>query len=169
MFASLRDAVSDHCGRRVIVKHAGLPLLAEIDYLLRSPDYRAGALGFGKDSKPPVPIRKFNRLHDLENLLALVDSVHDEKEVPDSPDTVEIVNLPPICTAMGGARPKAVVEDAAALWLAKFNDRDDRWNHTRIEHAMLELAKSCGFSSTHSRVETVADPDVLLVKRFDRE
>lgn len=102
-------------------------------------------------------------------LLALVDSVHDEKEVPDGPDTVEDENLSPICTAMGGARPKAVVEDAGTLWVAKFNRRDDRWNHGRIEHAMLELAKSCGISSAQSRVETVADRDVLLVKRFDRE
>jgi serine/threonine-protein kinase HipA len=72
-------------------------------------------------------------------------------------------------TSMGGARPKAVVEDDEGLWVAKFNRPNDPWNNTRVERAMLELAKSCGISVATSRIETVADKDVLLVKRFDRE
>ena len=70
---------------------------------------------------------------------------------------------------MGGARPKAVVEDHAGLWIAKFNRPDDRWNNTRVEHAMLGLAHKCGISVAESRLETVAGKDVLLIKRFDRE
>ncbi|GGI25923.1 MULTISPECIES: hypothetical protein [Bradyrhizobium] len=46
-------------------------------------------------------------------------------------------------TSMGGARPKAVVEDDHGFWIAKFNRPDDRWNNTRVERAMLELAKVC--------------------------
>jgi serine/threonine-protein kinase HipA len=69
---------------------------------------------------------------------------------------------------MGGARPKATVEDDDALWLAKFPHRDDRWNNPRVEHAMLALARSCGISCAESRMTTVGDRDVLLVKRFDR-
>src|SRR5439155_19605719 len=70
---------------------------------------------------------------------------------------------------MGGARPKTVVESEGALWVAKFNRPDDRWNHARVEHAMLQLARKCGITAAESRVETVAGGDVLLVKRFDRE
>jgi len=44
-------------------------------------------------------------------------------------------------TSMGGARPKAVVEDEDGLWLAKFNRPDDDWNVARVEHAMLSLAR----------------------------
>lgn len=47
VFGSLRDASPDYWGRRVIEKHAGVQQLGEIDYLLQSPDDRAGALGFG--------------------------------------------------------------------------------------------------------------------------
>lgn len=75
---------------------------------------------------------------------------------------------------MGGARPKVVVEDrgpdggAPALWLAKFNRADDRFNHARVEHAMLRLAAECGLNAAESRVVQVGDRDVLLVRRFDR-
>jgi serine/threonine-protein kinase HipA len=74
-----------------------------------------------------------------------------------------------IGTSMGGARPKAVVEDDDGLWLAKFNRPDDAWNSARVEHAMLTLARACGLLTAQSRVVDVAGRDVLLVKRFDRE
>ena len=45
VFGALRDASPDYWGRRVIEKHAGKTELAELDYLLNSPDDRAGALG----------------------------------------------------------------------------------------------------------------------------
>ncbi len=70
---------------------------------------------------------------------------------------------------MGGARPKAVVEDGDALWIAKFSRPDDRWNYPRVEHAMLELARQCGIHAAESRIATVAGRDVLLIRRFDRE
>lgn len=68
-----------------------------------------------------------------------------------------------------GARPKAVVEDVIGLWVAKFGRPDDRWNNPRVEHAMLELARSCGINAARSRIESVGGKDVLLVQRFDRE
>ena len=74
-----------------------------------------------------------------------------------------------IGTSMGGARPKAVVEDDDGLWIAKFNRPDDAWDNARVEHAMLTLARACGLMTAESRVVEVAGRDVLLVKRFDRE
>jgi serine/threonine-protein kinase HipA len=70
---------------------------------------------------------------------------------------------------MGGARPKAVVEDSKGLWVAKFNKPQDKWNHARVEDAMLKLARRCGIASAESKTVRVADRDVLLVRRFDRE
>ena len=72
-------------------------------------------------------------------------------------------------TSMGGARPKAVVEDRDALWLAKFSRPRDRWNQPRAEHAMLLLARECGIRAAESRIERAGNQDVLLVRRFDRE
>ena len=45
VFGALRDAGPDYWGRRVIERHAGRAQLSELDYLLHSPDDRAGALG----------------------------------------------------------------------------------------------------------------------------
>ena len=84
-------------------------------------------------------------------------------------DHDQVEKLMVIGTSMGGARPKAVVEDDDGLWIAKFNRPDDAWNNARVEHAMLTLARACGLVTAESRVVDVAGRDVLLVKRFDRE
>ncbi|GGC16873.1 phosphatidylinositol kinase [Novosphingobium endophyticum] len=169
VFGALRDAGPDYWGRRVIEKHAGLPALGEIDYLLYAPDDRAGALGFGLGPEPPAPKRKFNRTLDLERLLTLADTIIADEDLPEGPEAEQAYDLMLIGTSMGGARPKAVVEDDQGLWLAKFGRPDDRWNHARVEHAMLELARECGIHSAQSKVVAAGGRDALLVKRFDRE
>ena len=168
VFGALRDAGPDYWGRRVIERHAGKTQFGELDYLLESPDDRAGALGFGLNNVPPAPRRKFNETIDLEKLLALADALVKD-EIPNDPAAPQVQDLLLLGTSMGGARPKAVVQDGDALWVAKFNRADDRWNNTRVEHAMLRLARECGITAAESRIETVGSKDVLLVKRFDRE
>jgi serine/threonine-protein kinase HipA len=168
VFGALRDAGPDYWGRRVIEKHAGKAKLGELDYLLESPDDRAGALGFGLNAEPPAPLRKFNKTIDLEKLQALADALVKDT-LPDDPQAQQVQDLMLLGTSMGGARPKAVVQDDDALWVAKFNRDDDRWNNTRVEHVMLRLARECGLTTAESKIETVGGKDVLLVKRFDRE
>jgi len=168
LFGALRDAGPDYWGRRVIEKHAGLTDPGELDYLLHSPDDRAGALGFGFGQTPPAPVRAFNRTLDLARLQEIADLLVND-EPPTGAEAAQVEELLLLATSMGGARPKAVVEDAAGLWLAKFNRADDKWNMARVEHAMLLLARACGLLTATSRIESIGDRDVLLVKRFDRE
>jgi serine/threonine-protein kinase HipA len=168
VFGALRDAGPDHWGRRLIEKRLGNGRLGELDYLLESPDDRAGALGFGLYNVPPAPRRKFNKTIDLEKLQALADALV-KGEIPNDPEAQQVQDLMLLGTSMGGARPKAVVQDEDGLWIAKFNSVDDRWNNTRVEHAMLRLARECGIAAAESRTETVGGKDVLLIKRFDRE
>lgn len=167
VFGALRDAGPDYWGRRVIEKHAGVPQLGELDYLLNSADDRAGALGFGLGQQPPAPRRKFNKTLELAKLQEIAEALMREQDVK-TEEAAQIQDLMLLGTSMGGARPKAVVEDDDGLWIAKFNRPDDRWNNTRVERAMLELAKACGLRVVESRVATVRAKDVLLVKRFDR-
>ena len=169
MFGALRDAGPDYWGRRVIEKHSGVTQLGEIDYLLHSPDDRAGALGFGLNREPPAPRRTFNRTIDLERIQSLADVIVADEELPKGADAQQAQDLMLAGTSMGGARPKSVVEDEHALWIAKFNRTDDTWNHARAEHAMLMLARECGLQTAQSRLVTIGGRDVLLVKRFDRE
>jgi len=169
VFGALRDSGPDYWGRRVIEKHAGKPQLGELDYLLHSPDDRAGALGFGLNQVPPAPQRKFNQTLDLAKLQAVADALVREEDLTGNAAAAQIQDLLLLGTSMGGARPKVVVEDADGLWLAKFNRTDDRWNHARVEHAMLVLGRGCGLTTVESKVATIGGRDVLMVKRFDRE
>jgi serine/threonine-protein kinase HipA len=168
VFGALRDAGPDFWGRRIIEKHSGKTPLSELDYLLYSPDDRAGALGFGLGQAPPAPKREFNQTIELEKLQDLADALVKD-ELPVSPDAAQVEELLLLGTSMGGARPKAVIEAEDALWVAKFSRPDDRWNYPRVEHAMLRLARECGIEVAESRVETVAGENVLLIRRFDRQ
>jgi serine/threonine-protein kinase HipA len=172
-FGALRDSSPDTWGRKLIETRLGNPSPTEIQYLLNSPDDRAGALGFGLNVQPPAPIRTFNKTLDLARLIAIADQIvaaekDPEAEAPTGSDAEQAEALLRAGTSMGGARPKATVEDEDGLWLAKFPHRDDRWNNPRVEHAMLTLAHECGISCAESRIVTIGDKDVILVKRFDR-
>jgi len=169
IFGALRDASPDHWGRRVIERNVGGGELAELDYLLNSPDDRAGALGFGLNQLPPAPLRHFNKTIELEKLQQIADVISKDDDLPESHVLKQVQELMLVGTSMGGARPKAVVEDEQGLWIAKFNDLKDRWNNARVEKAMLSLARLCGITTEESKIVTIADRDVLLVKRFDRE
>jgi serine/threonine-protein kinase HipA len=168
MFGALRDASPDSWGRRVIEKRAGKAQLDEMDYLLHSPDDRAGALGFGLSAEPPAPKRTFNRTMDLAKLQAFADIIVSNEKLPDEPDAQQAHDLMNGGTSMGGARPKAVVEGDDGLWIAKFNRKDDKWNEAKVERAMLVLARTCGIHTAESKLTTIGDRDVLLIKRFDR-
>lgn len=168
-FGAIRDAMPDHWGRRVIERNAGLATLEEFDYLMMGPDDRAGALGFGLGVDPPAPQRTFNRTMDLKRLQRAADAVVDADPHGAGVEAQQAEDLLLLRTTMGGARPKAVVQDDNNLWIAKFSRHDDSWNHPRVEHGLLKLAGTCGLDVADSRIETVADRDVLLVRRFDRD
>ena len=168
-FGAIRDAMPDSWGRRVIERHVGHARLEEFDYLLGGPDDRAGALGFGLAVEPPACTPRFSGALELDRLQRAADAV-----VAGEPDRAgsagaQVEELLWPGTSLGGARPKAVVQDSDGLWIAKFGSRNDRWNHPRVEHGTLALARACGLQVADSRMETIADRDVLLVRRFDRE
>ncbi|WP_366658563.1 HipA domain-containing protein [Fodinicurvata sp. EGI_FJ10296] len=169
VFGALRDAGPDYWGRRVIERYVGRAQLGELDYLLHSPDDRAGALGFGLGPRPPAPRRNFNQTLDLAKLQSIANAIVNEEEVEPNAVAGQVEELLFIGTSMGGARPKVVVEDGEGLWIAKFNRTDDKWNYARAEHSMLVLARQCGLMTAESKVATIAGRDVLLIKRFDRE
>ena len=168
VFGALRDAAPDYWGRLVIDRAHRTGALGEMDYLLQSPDDRAGALGFGFNEKPPSPVRQFNKTIHLDKLQETALEIIKNKPLR-GPEAQQVQKLMLLRTSMGGARPKAVVEDDDGLWIAKFNRPDDAWNSARVEHAMLNLARNCGISVAESKVVRIARRDVLLASRFDRE
>ena len=169
-FGAIRDAMPDYWGRLAIDRHLGVARLDEFDYLLHGPDDRVGALGFGLNVQPPAPPRRFNRTLDLARLQAAADDVAAGRPPTGAhSERTRAEELLVAGTALGGARPKAMVRVADGLWIAKFARPDDRWNVPRAEQAMLVLARSCGIAAADSRIATVGGRDVLLVRRFDRD
>ncbi|HYM99879.1 MAG TPA: HipA domain-containing protein [Aestuariivirgaceae bacterium] len=169
VFGALRDAGPDYWGRLIIDRHHNREL-SELGYLMNSADDRAGALGFGTGLVPPGPRRNFNQTLKLAELQKIADDLLKEKEPRNAAAAEQVDKLLLINTLMGGARPKAVVEDNEGLWIAKFNRPDkDKWNNARVERAMLLLAKSCGIGVAESKITSLGDRDILLLKRFDRD
>jgi serine/threonine-protein kinase HipA len=74
IFGALRDASPDAWGRRIIERHTGRADLNELDYLLHSPEDRAGALSFGRGKTSPGPLRNFNKVVQLEALLVAAEA-----------------------------------------------------------------------------------------------
>jgi len=163
---AVRDAAPDAWGRRVIEhKLARGPTdLHELDYLLHGPQDGAGHLSFGLRAEPPPPQRPYNRTHQLPDLVAAAQAIDEGR----APPTHLLEQMDP-GTSLGGARPKATIEDGNCLWLGKFPANSDRHNLQRIEYATLELARRCGINTAQARLQTVGDSDVLMLRRFDRE
>ncbi|MHB1942752.1 MAG: type II toxin-antitoxin system HipA family toxin [Acidiferrobacteraceae bacterium] len=164
--SAVRDASPDAWGRRVIEyqRERAAGDLHEIDYLLHGPQDGAGYLSFGLKAEPPVPKRPYHRTHQFAELVATTQAIEEGRPVP-----AHLRELLDPGTSLGGARPKATIEDAKRLWLGKFPAKDDRCNLQRIEYATLDLAGRCGLSVAQARLQVVADRDVLMLQRFDRE
>jgi serine/threonine-protein kinase HipA len=162
---AVRDAGPDAWGRRVIEhKLERSPGdLEEIDYLLNGPQDGAGYLSFGLKLEPPAPKRPYNRTHQLAKLVEAAEAIEEGKRVP-----VNLLEQLEPGTSMGGARPKATIEDGDRLWIGKFPEKADRCNLQRIEYATLELARRCGIAACNVRIEPIGGRDVLMVERFDR-
>ena len=144
---AVRDAGPDAWGRRVIEhKLERSPGdLEEIDYLLNGPEDGASNLSFGLKVDPPPPKRQYNRTHQLADLISAAQAIEEGKRVP-----MHILEQIEPGTSMGGARPKATIEDGDRLWLGKFPEKGDRCNLQRIE-SQLDALKQDALAAVGDR------------------
>ncbi|WP_428356465.1 type II toxin-antitoxin system HipA family toxin [Methyloprofundus sp.] len=166
----IRDGAPDAWGRRVIInKKLGMKgadtdttVLDELTYLLESGSDRIGALDFQQSPFHYEPRSATNVA--LEELLDSAARV--EKGVPLTPE-LDIALYHG--TAIGGARPKALVEDNNKKYVAKFSSSTDIYSVVKAEFIAMKLADIVGLDVAPVKLETAANRDVLLVERFDRE
>ncbi|MFD6093105.1 type II toxin-antitoxin system HipA family toxin [Oerskovia sp. NPDC060338] len=71
-------------------------------------------------------------------------------------------------TSIGGARPKALIDDGERRLIAKFSSATDTYPVVKGEAVAMNLAARVGLDVPDSECVRVADKDVLLVERFDR-
>ncbi len=166
----IRDASPDAWGRRVIINRklgaSGANIdaarLDELTYLLESGSDRAGALDFQRSATDYEP--RLTGGAPLEDLLEAAERV--EMGVPLSPELDQALNHG---TSIGGARPKALIEDSGRKYIAKFSSSSDLYNVVKAEFIAMRLAGLCGLSAAPVSLTRAAGKDVLLIERFDRE
>ena len=166
----IRDASPDAWGRRVIInKMPGLKAegadtdeLDELTYLLESGSDRIGALDFQQSPTEYVPRSAANAK--LEELVQSADLV--EQGIPLTPELgLALLHGTPI----GGARPKALIEDGDVKYVAKFSSGIDVYGVIKAEFIAMRLAALSGLDVTPVKLARAAGKDVLLVRRFDRD
>ena len=166
----IRDAAPDAWGRRVIInKKLGLKGasvdtadLDELTYLLESGSDRIGALDFQQSPTEYVP-RSVNNVS-MEELLASAERV--EQGIPLTPELDQALFHG---SSIGGARPKALVEEGGKKYVAKFSSSTDLYNVVKAEYIAMRLAELAGLDVAPVALKKAANRDVLLIERFDRE
>ena len=71
-------------------------------------------------------------------------------------------------TPLGGARPKALIDDGGVKMLARFTRSSDTFRWTQSECVAMELARRAGLSVATVHFTESMGRGVLLVERFDR-
>lgn len=169
MPACLRDGSPDAWGRRVIINRklgtqgakADSDQLDELTYLLESGSDRAGALDFQRSATEYVP--RGMETASLQQLVQAVDLI--EKGMPLSPELDQALQHG---TSLGGARPKAQIDDGDKKYIAKFSSTTDLYNVVKAEFVAMRLAALCGLNVAKVSLTRSLHEDVLLIERFDR-
>lgn len=71
-------------------------------------------------------------------------------------------------TPIGGARPKAIIEDGDRRLIAKFSATNDTYSIVKAEFLGMSLGRRIGLDVAPVRMARAANKGVLLVERFDR-
>ena len=166
---SLRDASPDSWGRRVIhyqlfqhEEQGRIPReLDELTLLLESGSDRIGALDFQRSPQHYVP--REGGSETLEDLMAAAERVDQGR--PLAPALAEALLH---SSSVGGARPKVMIRDGDARYIAKFSRSEDPYDVIKAEFVAMRLACLAGLNTAPVRLIRVMDRDVLLVERFDR-
>ena len=165
----IRDAAPDAWGRRVIInrrlgrkgRDTDTAELGELTYLLESGSDRIGALDFQRSAREYVPRSAHAAV--LEELLESAERV--EKGVPLTPELDQALFHG---SSIGGARPKALIEDHGVKYVAKFSSSSDTYSVVKAEYIAMRLAEMAGLNVAPVRLVKAAGRDVLLIERFDR-
>jgi serine/threonine-protein kinase HipA len=166
----IEDCGPDSWGQRVVMRHimgkdadqADRMGLSRLTYLLESGSDRIGALDFQRSGDVYVP--RSGGTAKLEELAEAAERV--DEGAPLSPDLDQALLHG---SSVGGARPKALLDDQGRKLIAKFSSTTDNYPVVKGEFIAMELARRSGLDAAAVSYLEVLGRDVLLVERFDRE
>lgn len=158
------DARPDRWGERVIRYLDKPPRLSLLEYLFFAGDERFGALGVSLSESAYCPrwSGPLPSLADVDELHELVRRVIHGEPVPAEQKRL----LAP--GALGGARPKALLEIDGRQWVLKFGE-GDAFDAPLVEHASMTLAAAAGIRVAATRAVPLARGHAVAVQRFDRD
>lgn len=185
LFGFLQDAMPDRWGRRLMDKRErllasqeGRPVrhLTDIDYLMQIDDAtRMGALRLRDGEQllgtqfadTPVP-----PLAHLREFVGMAQEYERQDEQGGAIREEWLLNLYKQGSSLGGARPKANVQDTdGSLWIAKIPSVNDDYDVALWEFWAQQMARSAGIEVPQMRLITLPGQKyhTLLSKRFDRD
>ena len=147
--------------------------LQESDFLLGVYDSaRIGALRFKLDEAGPfISLDNDMATPPWTSLRSLEEASRAFEKDENALDEKWIKQLIGPGSSLGGARPKATVQDVdGSLWIAKFPSKHDEINSGAWEMVTHDLAVFCGLNVPEAKLEHFSKlGSTFLVKRFDRE
>lgn len=163
----IADAGPDAWGQRVILNRltgsagADTAELTLLTYLLESGSDRPGALDFQESASKYVA-----RSRDQATLDQLAESAERvELGVPLSPALDQALLHG---SSVGGARPKALLDDDDRHLIAKLSSTTDTYPVVKGEFIAMEMAQRAGLDVASVELTQALGRDALLVERFDR-
>lgn len=165
MPAAVRDAAPDSWGRRVILHRLSPASVDTTDlddsvYLLQSGSDRPGAIDFQESNRDYLPR---NDSASLDQLLDAAEFIQSGTPLPDALERALLHG-----TAIGGARPKSLLDDNGRHLIAKFSTTSDNYDVVGAEAASIFLAAKIGIPVTRAEITRSIGRKVLLLERFDR-
>lgn len=171
------DASPDRWGRHIVTKllqaearqlGRNARTLTARDFLLGVSDRtRQGALRFRVGDGPYLSDGT-----DVPKLVQLPELRQAARDVENDPDNLSALKklLDAGTGSLGGARPKASVQDGGRLAIAKFGHQGDQWAVIAWEAALLRMAAAAGIAvPQHQFVHLGSTDSVLILDRFDRD
>lgn len=159
------DARPDGWGQRVIQFLDKPARFSIMEHLFYAGDKRFGALSVSTSALEYLP-RETGPLPQLSQAQQLSDIVHKVSSREDvSVDEAKLIS--PAC-GLGGAKPKALIENDGVQWLIKFFNNEPI-DMPLIEHASMTLAKIAGINVAETKVVRLLCEHALVVRRFDRD
>lgn len=163
----LRDACPDSWGQTLLRREHGLAgSCSALRYLVLSGNGdRWGALAVGTSASPNVAQLSSPRLSQLEALVQELLAIAANKPALNAALRKRLFATP----SLGGARPKATLQDKDTYWLVKPGLLTDTVDIAMLEHATQQWGRHAGLRFADTRLHSVTGQrSVVRVLRFDR-
>ena len=165
----LRDGLPDRWGRRVIINRltgrkgadAADVEFSDLVYMLESGSDRIGALDFQASATEYVA--RGGGTVTLDDLAEFAGNVEAGKPVP-----AQLAQAILHGSSIGGARPKALLDDDGRKLIVKFSASNDVISMVRAEFIAMRLAARIGVNVAPVELVRALGKDAMIVERFDR-